>query len=261
VRPPSAANTIAKHLILLSLLLACIALQTQPALAQESIPAGTILPIRLNNSLSLKKSKPGQRITGRIMQDVPLGGGNTIRDGAKVIGHLVALSPARNQAAGQIAFKFDSIEIGHTITLITTNLRALASPLDIDDAQLPVYGGDRGTPSTAYTTVQVGGEIVYRGGGHVEHGDKVVGEPVYNGVLARVSAREGTRCRGDVGENNHPQALWLFSTDACGLYGYRRASIRHAGRTQPVGQIAISSDDPNLIIRSGSGMLLRVDAP
>ncbi len=66
MRPPSAANTIAKHLILLSLLLACIALQTQPALAQESIPAGTILPIRLNNSLSLKKSKPGQRITGRV---------------------------------------------------------------------------------------------------------------------------------------------------------------------------------------------------
>jgi hypothetical protein len=260
VRRPSAVETIAKPLSLFSALMVCVLFPLLPAFAQQSIPAGTILPIRLNNSLSFRKSKPGQRFTGRIMQDVPLGNGTKIRDGAKVIGYIVAVSPATNAADGQIAFEFDSIEIGHTIQPIRTNLRALASPIDVDDAQLPLYGGDRGTPSTAYTTTQIGGEVVYRGGGHVVRDETIVGEPVQNGVLAQVRAPEGTRCRGEMGEVNGPQALWLFSTDACGLYGYPRAFIRHAGRTDPVGQILISSNDPGLNIRAGSGMLLRVDS-
>ncbi len=47
-------------------------------LAQERIPAGTILPVRLNGSISSAKSKPGQVITARIMQAVPLAQGREI---------------------------------------------------------------------------------------------------------------------------------------------------------------------------------------
>jgi hypothetical protein len=261
VRAISPARTMAKHLILFLLLPTCVVvLAVYSTFAQGAIPPGTVLPIRLNNSLSLKKSKPRQQITGRVMQDVPLGGGNKVRDGAKIIGHVIAVSPATNQTEGQIVFKFDSIELGHTLQLITTNLRALASPLAVDDAQLPVYGGDRGTPSTAYTTTQIGGEVVYRGGGHVERGETIVGEPVYGeGVLAVVAAAQGEPCRGAIAGKNQPQAVWLFSSDAGGLYGYSRLAIKHAGRSNPVGEIVLTSDDPNMIIRSGSAMLLRVD--
>ncbi len=35
------------------------------------VPRGTILPVRLNQSISSSKSQPGQIITARIMQDVP----------------------------------------------------------------------------------------------------------------------------------------------------------------------------------------------
>jgi hypothetical protein len=41
-------------------------------LQQTDVTPGTILPISLNDSLSSRKSKPGDVISSRIMQDVPL---------------------------------------------------------------------------------------------------------------------------------------------------------------------------------------------
>ena len=55
------------------------------AVAQISIPLGTVLPAQLNSSLNSRKTKPGERITARIMQDVPLPAGRKIRAGAEVV--------------------------------------------------------------------------------------------------------------------------------------------------------------------------------
>ena len=242
---------------------ACFSTSGASALFSQIVVApGTILPISLNHSLSSRKSKPGDVISGRIMQDVPLQNGSSIHRGTRIMGRVLSVTPATNGATAQISFQFDSIQSGHSAIPVTTNLRALASPSEIDDAQLPLYGGDRGTPSTAYTTVQIGGgrEVVYRGGGPVARGDTVVGKPVYGGVLVTVSSAPGAPCRGTVEGSNRPQALWLFSSDACGVYGYAGISISHAGRTNPAGQIVLSTSNRELNIRAGSGMLLRVDS-
>jgi len=255
-------NTRTKVFGLLFVAFACFSTSGAGALLPQTILApGTILPISLNHSLSSRKSKPGDVISGHIMQDVLLQNGSSIRRGTRVMGRILSVTPAANGAAAQISFQFDSIQSGHSAIPVTTNLRALASPLEIDDAQLPLYGGDRGTPSTAYTTVQIGGdEVVYRGGGPVARGNTVVGKPVYGGVLVTVSSAPGTPCRGAFEGNNQPQALWLFSSDACGVYGYAGVSISHAGRTNPAGQIVLSTSNRELNIRAGSGMLLRVDS-
>ncbi|HEY4878521.1 MAG TPA: hypothetical protein VIH97_05325, partial [Candidatus Acidoferrales bacterium] len=63
----------------------------------------------------------------------------------------------------------------------------------------------------------------------------------------------------EVAGNTREQALWLFSTDACGVYGYSGVLVERAGRSTPTGQITLSSTDPNLKIRGGAGMLLRVN--
>jgi hypothetical protein len=194
------------------------------------------------------------------MQDVPIQNGFWIHSGTRVMGHVLSVAAAANGGNPQISFQFDSIQRGHSAIPVTTNLRALASPSEIDDAQLPLYGGDRGTPSTAYTTVQIGGDdVVYRGGGPVARGDSVVGKPVYGGVLVTVSSAPDAPCRGPIEENNQPQALWLFSSDACGVFGYAGVSISHAGRTNPRGQIILSTTNRLLNVRAGSGMLLRVN--
>jgi hypothetical protein len=131
----------------------------------------------------------------------------------------------------------------------------------VEEAQIPEFGPDRGTPESAWTTEQIGGEVVYRGGGPVADGLRNVGEPAPNGVLVRVSGKPGTECRGTVEGNDQRQALWVFASSACGAYGFADLTIIHAGRTNPVGEITVASDHGKVNVRAGSGMLLRVNNP
>ena len=55
-----------------ALLLALALAVSIKLIAQNSIPASTILPLRLNSSLNTKKTKSGQAISASVMQDVPL---------------------------------------------------------------------------------------------------------------------------------------------------------------------------------------------
>jgi hypothetical protein len=246
-----------------TLTLAWVALLLSPAsaFAQVSIPVGTALPVRLSSSLSSRKCKPGQVITARLMQDVPLDHGKKLHAGSKVLGHILEVTAANGSASAKLSLRFDTLMVSGRSIPITTSLRALASLLEVDEAEIPKYGSDRGTPSSAYQTTLIGGEIVYRGGGHVVAGDEVVGEPVYGGVLSRLRANSERSCRGALEGNDKPQAMWLFSSDACGVYGYPRVSILSAGRTNPLGLITLTADSGVLNIRSGSGALLRVLRP
>ena len=226
--------------------------------AQSAIPSGTILPVSLNSSLNSRKLKPGQVIKARVMQDVPLSPTSQIHAGAKVIGHVVDVRPATPASGALVSLEFDTLLISGRRTPITTNLRALASAMAVEDAQVPESGPDRGTPAAAWTTDQVGGEVVYRGGGPVANGLVSVGEPAYGGVLVHLSAKLGTKCRGDLEGNDRLQALWVFSSDACGTYGFADLEIADAGRNDPVGQITLASSHGDVNVRASSGMLLRI---
>ena len=227
--------------------------------AQDKVPVGTILPVQLNSSLRSDKARAGQQVTARIMQDVPLVDGGRIPTGAKVIGHVVSAQPAEKGTRGGISLRFDTLEIGRHHIEITTNLRALASMMEVSGAQIPESGPDRGTSESEWTTRQIGGEVVYRGG-VVTHGSTIVGKSdVGGGVLGHVAPKPGLKCRGEVDGNDRLQALWVFSSDACGLYGFEDLSLTHAGRSDPVGVITLNSSKGNVKVRAGSGMLLRVN--
>ncbi|MCU1240089.1 MAG: hypothetical protein JWO71_815 [Candidatus Acidoferrum typicum] len=223
---------------------------------QLAIPPGTILPIRLG-SLSSEKSKPGESIKARIMQDVPLGNGAKLRAGSTVIGRIVDVTPATSGAAS-LRLTFDTVVQGKETIPVLTNLRAMASTLEVESAQTPPIGPGKGDVYDWLTTVQVGGEVVYGKGGEVTNGDRVVGRSTYDGVLAQVNASEDARCRGAVEGNDRPQAFWVFSSDACGAYGFPYLTISHFGRSDPRGEIVLVSEHGPVKIRSGSGMLLRV---
>ena len=211
-------------------------------IAQNSIPAGTILPLRLNSSLNAKKTKSGRAISASVMQDVPLPNASKIRAGAKVIGHVVAVKRASTASGVTMSLRFDTLMVSRQRIPVVTSLRALASKMAVHDAQLPENGPDRGTSENSWTTDQIGGEVVYRGGGPVANGFGVVGKPAPNGVLVHVGSRSGTKCRGEIDGNNLPQALWVFSSDACGVYDLPGVTIIHAGRTGPMGEIATVPD-------------------
>jgi hypothetical protein len=247
--------------------LLCASFLVQPANSKSAaksslaIPAGTILPVRLNSTISSAKCKPGQAITGRIMQDIPLPQGARIREGSKVIGHIVEVTPAKTGAQARISLQFDKLISSHQEISMTTNLRAIAGFMRILEAQTPPIGPSESDVYRWLTTVQVGGDVVYGEGGVVTASDNandVVGKEVNGGVLARVRAKEGTKCRGTIDGNDSPQALWVFSADACGAYGLEHVSITHAGRTGPIGVIVLASDSDHLKIPGGAGLLLRV---
>jgi len=228
--------------------------------AQESIPNGAILSVRLDSTLSLK-SKPGEKIEARLMQDVLLPGGGHLKGGSQVLGHVIAVKPASAGSEASVAFTFDKLIVqGHALPIMT-DLRAMASPMEVDNAQVPAMGPDRGTPPSAYTTVQIGGDdVVYRGGGHVMDASEIVGEPTSNGILGNVRPNPEGDCRGVVASYDQPAAFWVFSTDACGLYGFAGVHVVRTGRIAPAGQIELSSKG-RLKIWGGSGLLLRVTSP
>jgi hypothetical protein len=62
-----------------------------------------------------------------------------------------------------------------------------------------------------------------------------------------------------VSGNDQPQALWVFSSDACGLYDFPNLTLTHAGRTNPLGEITLESIKGDVKIPAGSGLLLRGD--
>ena len=233
-------------------LLATIATQ-----AQSAIPSGTILPIRLDTTLNAAKAHSGQSVRATVIQDIP---GTSISRNAKLFGHVMN-AMAQNKNAAQIEIVFDSVEVKGRAIAVKASLRALASFMEVGAAEAPDEGGDQAIPPSASTYTQIGGEVVFRGGGPVWDGKRAVGKPTPYGVLGLPRANPAGGCRGVMGENRQPQALWVFSTNACGLYGFRHVRIVQTGRTEPIGKIILASDNGRLMLHAGSGMLLRVLGP
>jgi hypothetical protein len=89
-------------------------------------------------------------------------------------------------------------------------------------------------------------------------GSRVVGKYTSQGVLAYGGQDLGTPCRGTIDDNDHPQAFWFFSVNACGTYGFGDLTVIHAGPTAPVSEVTLSSKSKVLKVDKGSGMLLLV---
>jgi len=236
-------------------------LSAAPFSAQQ-IPAGTALPVMLNSSLDASKDKPGRKISARVMQQVQLPDGAKIPSGAHIVGHILRVDGLSGTSGSRLVFKFDQLDSrGHSINL-TTSLRAAATMAEVFEAQLPTSNFDEyGTTIADWTTVQVGGDAVYRGDGTVISPDnRVVGSATVGGdVTAKLAAVPDRGCRGSIEDNDRPQSLWVFSTSACGAYGFGDLRIAHAGRTDPLGEIVLEAP-ANVRLRAGSGLLLRVIA-
>jgi hypothetical protein len=224
------------------------------AFAQADIPAGTLLPIMLHSSINNRKSKPGDLLKARLMQDVPLGDAGYIPAGSRLLGHVVDVSPSN------VSFVFDQISVHNHPEELRTSLRAIASMMEIHDAQLPANGNgpDHGTSDLDWVTKQVGGDIVYgrRGGNVMSHSDVVGHSLLGGGILAVPIDLPGSQCPVS-SDRDVPQAMWLFSASACGAYGYPDVEIARAGESKPMGTIVLTSPK-KINIRSGSGLLLSV---
>lgn len=239
-------------------LLFALALVFPAAIAAQTIPNGTVLPVMLNSTLDARHSQPGQKITGRIKQDVPLPDGTNIARNSTIAGQIVSVTPASANSPSRLAVKFDQLIVKGRQIPIAVHLRALASMTEVFEARLPTNAwDDYGTSPSDWNTVQVGGAGVYRGSGELVGYGEVMGRATDAGaVTARLVAAPGKGCSG---AGDEEQALWIFSPWACGIYGISGLKITQDGRTEPAGVIEFESLR-DVRIQGGSGWLLRVDS-
>lgn len=232
---------------ILSMLLASVALGEA-----QQIPPGTALPVMLDHTLDARHAKPGEKISGRIMQDVPLPDGAKIAERSKVTGHIVKAEPG---TPSRLQLTFDSVKVDGRELAVSTHLRALASLNEVFEARMPTNGiDDYDTSQSDWNTIQIGGAGVFRGNGEVVQDGHVVGSATdYGAVTARFMAAPHEGCRA----SDRQQALWLFSPSACGVYGFSDLQIVR-GRDETRGVIELQSTG-NVHVEGGSGWLLRTN--
>jgi len=243
----------------IALVVAAMLLAISTDLAAQSEPrAGTTLPVMLTSGLNSSKVRPGERITARVMQAVSVTAGSEIPAGAKVLGHILRVETQQSETGSQLSFRFDRIVSKHREISTNLGLRAIASFMEVSDAQIPETGSDAGTSAYNATTRQVGGDIVYGAGGPVMAGATEVGRGIPGGVLARLTATPGSECAQGMTNPSEVQSLWVFSSGACGVYGFPSVTVRKSGRSAPLGEIVLTSTRKTLKVPSGTGLLLGV---
>ncbi len=229
--------------------LASALLMTALAFTQE-VPAGTVIPIMLTTTVDSAKAHAGQEIAGTVMEAVPLPSGGRIPAKAKLLGHVVAARLGYPESPAVLALQFDKIVFRGHEAPISVNVRAIASMVEVFDAQVPVFVPDT-TPRASLMFAPVGGEAAFRPDNPEESWREFV----------RFSGELAPGCGGRVDKPGTTGALWVFSPYACGAYGFgSNLSIAHDGATDPKGQIVFSSRK-HVSIQAGSGFLLRVQDP
>ena len=237
-------------------LLLCL---TASCLWAQQIPSGTLLPAMLDDTFDSDKSKPGEAISAKLRQDVPLPGGGKIKRESKILGHVVAVSPASNGNPYQITVQFEQIEVNKRPVTISVGLRAYATMELVAQSRQPANAnGGSGTSVWDLNLSQIGGQIAYNGQKVVKWKGQVVGRiPQPGWVLGVPMANPEFGCAGP-GANTAEQAFWVFSTNACGIYGNNDLTlVSGVGGTSP-GQIEFKSPK-KITVRGGSGWLLQVN--
>ena len=232
-----------------SSLISALAMFVAPA-----IPPGTALPVALSSTLDAKKDKPGQKIEGRLMQDVQLAPGEKIKAGARVVGHIVEVSKPSG-GGFRMVLQIDQLTEGGKTILLNVSARVIAAMAQVYQAEIPVNPLSDGESTNMWVMQQVGGDIVNRRLGLMGSGDVVVGKYARGAPWAKLAYVSGCPPH-DVPIDE--QAMWVFSVGACGLFGLKDVKLVSAGDRAPVGQIVLESPR-DLRIGGGSGWFLVVN--
>jgi hypothetical protein len=232
---------------------AAVLVLTTTAMAQQ-IPAGTVIPVMLNTGLNAGKDGAGKNIEGKVMQDVSTPLGFTISRGSRITGQIVSAGKSGGSDSS-LVLKFDSIQDHGRSIPLTAAVLAVASMQSVAQAQAPINSNSDMVSASGWVTRQVGGDVVSRSQRKVGTPGGLTGTWLEDSsVLIKLTPNADAGCPSGPGYDR-PQAVWIFSSSACGTYDLGSAKIANSGTTPPLGNVSISSDH-NLQIRGGSAWLL-----
>jgi hypothetical protein len=222
--------------------------------AAQQIPVGTTIPVMLRSDLNSSKDKAGEQIEGRVMQEIELPGGEKISKRARITGHIVSVTK-KGPSGSTIVVKFEAIEDDKQTIPLSTAVLALASMAAVAEAQSPMGPAPDRDPVTQWKTRQVGGDVVDRGRGKVVSKGGVEGKWVEgSSIVSKLTPNPRAGCPEAPGYDRE-QAVWIFSSAACGVYGMSDTKIVNSGAQPPLGKIELQSSG-NVNVRGGSGWLL-----
>lgn len=117
-----------------------------PAFREVTIPAGTVLAVRLNTSVASDTSRPEQRIDGTLTRDVRVGGLEALGAGAALRGIVTnARRSARVKGRASVGFRFTQLtDAGQTYAISTRTITREAPGTKKRDAAtigIPAAGG------------------------------------------------------------------------------------------------------------------------
>jgi hypothetical protein len=219
----------------------------------REIRVGTVIPIMLSSSLNASKDVAGKKIQGRVMQKVSLPDGGSISERSQVFGHIVRVTKP-GESGSSIVVAFDTIkDHGRTIP-ISAAVLAVASAGNVSEAQTPISLNSESLPATQWATRQVGGDVVRRDYGKVASAAGVSGTWLEGtSVSIRLTANPAAGCPEGPGYDRE-QAVWIFSSAACGGYGLGDLKISNPEGSKPAEVTLTSRRD--ISIGGGSGWLL-----
>lgn len=112
------------------------------ASGQLTVPAGTVIPLRMESYLSSASSRVGDRFSAAVFRNVEIDGVVAIPEGSKIEGHVTQVAPAeRMSKAGTVGIAFErlilpsgrSIEIDGTLTTLDEQARRKLEGADEED--------------------------------------------------------------------------------------------------------------------------------
>lgn len=216
-------------------------------LVAQSLPAGTALPIMLSSGMS-PKSKPGQKIEGKLMQDVYASTG-ILKAGAHVTGQVLSADKG-DGSESWVALRFESVIFEGINLPLSVYVRAIGTMNVVAQAQQPINALATYIDESQWSTKQIGGEGVSRTQGYLVDQNQVVGHWTDGAVVGKLRPNPD---RGCTESDKQDVALWLFSTTACGVYGDNDLNIADSGKAS--GQTVLSSNK-DFRLRGGSAWLL-----
>ena len=220
--------------------------------AQELSP-GTVIPVMLSSGLNARDGAD-KKIEGRVMQEISSPTGIVIKEGSRITGHVVSVDRAGGSQS-RMVLKFDAIENRGQRIRVTAALIAVASMMSVSNAQTPINSTSNIDSMSDWVTRQVGGDIVYRGRGKVGSAGGEAGRWLAGtSVLIKLTPNPQAGCSGGPGYDRE-QAVWVFSSAACGAYELKDLKIASSGMTPPLGEVVLTSNR-DIAIRGGSGWLL-----
>lgn len=128
---------------------------TKPVIPYYTVPADTVMRVRLNQELSSKTARVGDRFTTTVTEPVYAGAGvEVIPIGSTIGGRVTVVNKAQRRKPGNLTVAFDSVQLPNGRRAA---INGSLSTLQADDVNADNEGTVKGTSNKKRDAVFIGG--------------------------------------------------------------------------------------------------------